>query len=52
MVPPNRRHFLRTAGAGLGVGLGLRGGPAGLFVPAGIRPERGQRPPRPPMGSP
>jgi hypothetical protein len=50
MVPPNRRHFLRTAGTGLGVGLGLRCGPLGLFEHQASAQQRGQRPPRTPDG--
>lgn len=50
MFPPNRRLFLRTAGAGLGAGLGLRLGPAGLWKQTASAQERGERPPRPPEG--
>jgi hypothetical protein len=50
MYPPNRRHFLRAAGAGLGVGLGLEFGAPALFEQETLAQERGERPPRPPDG--
>jgi hypothetical protein len=50
MVPPNRRHFLRSAGAGMGIGLCLRSGPAGLFEHQAPAQQSGQRPPRAPDG--
>ena len=50
MLPPNRRHFLRTAGAGLGVGLGLRCGPLGLFELEASAQECRARPPHPADG--
>ena len=50
MSPPNRRHFLRAAGAGLGVGLGLECGSPVLFEQESFAQERGKRPPLPPDG--
>jgi hypothetical protein len=49
MSLPNRRYFLRATGAGLGLGVGLRG-PLGLFEHEAAAQDRGERPPRPPAG--
>jgi hypothetical protein len=50
MPPRNRRHFLRTAGAGVGFGLSLRAGPTGILEHEAPAQDRGLRPPGPPDG--
>ena len=39
MSPPNRRHFLRATGAGLGLSLAHQCGPPGLFEQEALAPE-------------